>query len=76
MSALPPSLGMLDRQLTELSLNDNELTMLPRELGRLSKLKKLTTGGNPLLIPPIQVGAGGGQTSSGVGFTAKDPKLA
>lgn len=52
LSALPTSIGGLHRKLEELLLNDNELSILPKELGGLTALKKLTTGCNPLLVPP------------------------
>ena len=54
LSALPPSMGSMQRALMELLLNDNQLSILPRELGQLH-LRKLTTGCNPLVIPPLQL---------------------
>lgn len=54
LSALPPSMGSMQRTLTELMLNNNQLSILPRELGQL-RLRKLTTGCNPLVVPPQQV---------------------
>ena len=33
-------------------MNDNELWVLPRELGDIEGLQTLTTGCNPMMIPP------------------------
>jgi Leucine-rich repeat (LRR) protein len=44
--------GDLSERLQDLKLHNNDLSILPRELGRLVSLTKLTTSCNPLVFPP------------------------
>jgi len=39
-----------------LDLDDNQLTTLPPEIGRLSRLRRLDLRGNPLIALPSEVG--------------------
>lgn len=57
--------GELQHALTDLQLSDNHLTILPRELARLSRLQRLTTSGNPLMFPPKAVCRRGLVSSAG-----------
>ncbi|GIL44822.1 hypothetical protein Vafri_2293 [Volvox africanus] len=47
--------GQLRQRLADLHLHNNELTVLPRELGLLAALTRITTGCNPLVHPPPDV---------------------
>ncbi|KAG2423468.1 hypothetical protein HXX76_015338 [Chlamydomonas incerta] len=55
LTALPASLGQLRQRLSELQLHSNCLSVLPRELGLLLSLTRLTSAGNPLVHPPLDV---------------------
>ena len=53
--ALPAEIGQLT-SLTELVLNDNQLTSVPAEIGQLTSLKWLYLGGNQLTSVPAEIG--------------------
>ncbi|XP_010277605.1 PREDICTED: plant intracellular Ras-group-related LRR protein 1-like [Nelumbo nucifera] len=55
---LPDTLGDLTN-LRELDLSNNQIHALPDTIGRLDKLTKLNLDQNPLVLPPMEVVAGG-----------------
>ncbi len=54
MTALPKEIGQLTA-LTSLDLDENQISALPKEITKLNNIKWITSQGNPLTNPPLEI---------------------